>query len=192
MVTFVIDGGGWNVLQEWPEAWPNLRRLMGEGANFRNAITGSFPAVTACAHATIGTGTYPRTHGITGHNIRTPQGVRKAYGKAGAADPSDILVPTLADLYSDATGGRAWVGELGYQVWHLGMLGFGGRDREARGPARRRVLVRGRERPGPRTTRTCTGCRRPSPGSTGSRPTAPPSRPAAVSRYDPDPDGPKA
>jgi hypothetical protein len=131
VVTFVIDGGGWNVLHEWPDAWPNLQRLMGEGANFRNAITGSFPAVTACAHATIGTGAFPRTHGITGHNIRTPQGVRKAYGHAGVADPSDILVPTLADLYSESTGNRAWVGELGYQVWHLGMLGHGGRTRGA-------------------------------------------------------------
>ncbi|MGZ5297619.1 MAG: alkaline phosphatase family protein, partial [Actinomycetota bacterium] len=56
IVTFVIDGGGWNVLQHWPDSWPNLKRLMGRGANYRNAITGSFPAVTACAHATIGTG----------------------------------------------------------------------------------------------------------------------------------------
>jgi hypothetical protein len=129
VVTFVIDGGGWNVLDQWPEAWPNLKRLMGEGANFRNAITGSFPAVTACSHATIGTGVFPRTHGITGHNIRTPQGVRKAYGQAGVADPSDILVPTLADLYSESRDNRPWVGELGYQIWHLGMLGHGGRTR---------------------------------------------------------------
>jgi hypothetical protein len=131
VVTFIIDGGGWNVLDMWPRAWPNLRRLMGDGANFRNAITGSFPAVTACAHATIGTGAFPRMHGITGHNIRTPQGVRKAYGKAGVADPSDILVPTLADLYSESRGNRPWVGELGYQIWHLGMLGHGGRTRGA-------------------------------------------------------------
>ena len=131
VVTFIIDGGGWNVLDAWPHAWPNLKRLMGEGANFRNAITGSFPAVTACAHATIGTGAFPRTHGITGHNIRTPQGVRKAYGKAGAADPSDILVPSLADLYSESLDNRPCVGELGYQVWHLGMLGHGGRTRGA-------------------------------------------------------------
>jgi hypothetical protein len=138
VVTFIIDGGGWNVLDRWPHAWPNLRRLMGEGANFRNAITGSFPAVTACAHATIGTGAFPSTHGITGHNIRTPQGVRKAYGKAGVADPSDILVPTLADLYSESRGNRPWVGELGYQIWHMGMLGHGGRTR---GPGEKPVGV---------------------------------------------------
>jgi hypothetical protein len=126
VVTFVIDGGGWNVLQEFPDSWPNLRRLMRDGANFRNAIHGSFPAVTASAHATIGTGAYPRTHGITGHNLRDGTKARKAYGAPGRADPSDILIPTLADLWSDVTDGRAWIGELGYQIWHLGMIGSGG------------------------------------------------------------------
>jgi len=85
--------------------------------------------VTASAHATIGTGAFPRTHGITGHNLRDGTKVRKAYGELGHADTGDILVPTLADLWSDATDNRAWVGELGYQIWHLGMLGHGGRSR---------------------------------------------------------------
>ena len=128
IVTFVIDGGGWNVLRHWSTAWPNLQGLMREGMLYRNAITGSFPAVTACAHGNIGTGTFPRQHGVTGHNLRDATGeVRKAYGTPGQADPSDILVPTLADLWHDATG--AWVGEIGYQVWHLGMLGRGGSNR---------------------------------------------------------------
>ena len=130
-MTFVIDGGGWNVLDNFPDEWPNLKRLMGEGANYRNAIVGSFPAVTACAHATIGTGTFPSQHGITGHNIRDGKAPRKAYGTPGQADPGDILVPTLADLWSDQTDNRAWVGEIGYQVWHMGMLGYGGRNRPA-------------------------------------------------------------
>jgi hypothetical protein len=117
------------VLREFPDAWPNLKRLMRGGANYRNALHGSFPAVTASAHATIGTGAFPRTHGITGHNIRDGTKVRKAYGDPGRAEPGDILVPTLADLWSDATNDLAWVGELGYQIWHLGMLGRGGRSR---------------------------------------------------------------
>jgi hypothetical protein len=127
IVTFVIDGGGWNVLQRWRDAWPNLRGLMPRSATFRNAIVGSFPAVTASAHATIGTGAFPRRHGITGHNIRDGDLVRKAYREAGQADASDILVPTLADAWTRATDQRAWVGQLGYQVWHVGMLGRGGR-----------------------------------------------------------------
>jgi hypothetical protein len=129
VVTYVFDGGGWNVLRQWPNDWPNFARLMREGMHYRNALTGSFPAVTACAHATIGTGTFPRQHGITGHNIRDGAVARKAYRTPGHADPSDILVPTLSDLYHDATG--AWVGQIGYQVWHMGMIGAGGTDRPA-------------------------------------------------------------
>jgi hypothetical protein len=130
VVTYVFDGGGWNVLNHWPDDWPTLKRLMTGGANYRNALTGSFPAITACAHATIGTGAFPRNHGVTGHNIRGGSyGSRKTYGEPGNADPSDILVPTLADLYSASTGNRAWIGQIGYQVWHIGMIGFGGPDR---------------------------------------------------------------
>ena len=127
IVTLVIDGGGWNVLRTWPDAWPNLKRLMREGATYRNAITGSFPAVTAAAHATIGTGAFPRTHGITGHNVRRGDGPVKAWGEAGHVDPSFLLEPTLADRWTVQTNDEAWVGELGFQVWHLGMLGRGGR-----------------------------------------------------------------
>jgi hypothetical protein len=127
IVTFVIDGGGWNVLHRWPDAWPNLKRLMAEGATYRNAITGSFPAVTAAAHATIGTGAFPRTHGITGHNVRRRGHPVKAWGDPGRVDPSFLLEPTLADRWTEHSQNEAWVGEIGYQVWHLGMLGRGGR-----------------------------------------------------------------
>jgi hypothetical protein len=127
VVTLVIDGGGWNVLRRWHDAWPNLDRLMREGATYRNAISGSFPAVTASTHATIGTGAFPRTHGITGHNVRRGGGPVKAWGEAGNIDPTFLLEPTLADRWTEWTEDRAWVGEIGYQVWHVGMLGRGGR-----------------------------------------------------------------
>ena len=127
IVTFVIDGGGWNVLRRWPDAWPNLKRLMREGATYRNAISGSFPAVTAATHATIGTGAFPRRHGITGHNVRRGGGPVKAWGEPGHVDPSFLLEPTLADRWTEWTDDEAWVGEIGYQVWHVGLLGAGGR-----------------------------------------------------------------
>ena len=132
IVTFVIDGGGWNVLQHWDDpddaktSWPEMKRLMRESAIYRDAIVGTFPAVTACAHATIGTGAFPRTHGITGHNLRHDGHPTKAWGEPGRADPSFLLVPTLAEAWNEATHDGAWVGELGYQIWHLGMLGRGG------------------------------------------------------------------
>ena len=161
VVTFVIDGGGWNVLHEFPDAWPNLKRLMRDGATFRNAIHGSFPAVTASAHATIGTGAFPRTHGITGHNLRDGTKARKAYGELGHAEPGDILVPTLADLWSDATDNRAWVGELGYQIWHLGMLGprrtFPAKATS--GPSPSTGTRAATHRTGGARTKSSTGCR---------------------------------
>ena len=127
VVTFVIDGGGWNALTEWPDAWPTIKRLARGGMTYRNGFMGSFPNVTASAHATIGTGAFPRTHGISGHHIRLDGRVTKALGLPGEADPSTILVPTLADVWDEETRGRAWIGEIGYQVWHLGMIGRGGR-----------------------------------------------------------------
>jgi hypothetical protein len=100
---------------------------MREGAVYRNAISGSFPAVTAATHATIGTGAFPRTHGITGHNVRRDGRPVKAWGEPGRIDPTFLLEPTLAERWVEATDGQAWVGEIGYQVWHVGMLGAGGR-----------------------------------------------------------------
>ncbi len=126
VVTFVIDGGGWNVLTHWPSACPNLARLMREGLTYRNAIVGSFPSVTASAHVTIGTGVFPWKHGISGHHVREGGHVVPAYGLPGEADPSFLLAPTLAERWSEHTNGRAWVGEIGYQIWHLGMIGRGG------------------------------------------------------------------
>lgn len=126
VVTVVIDGGGWNVLQQWPDAWPQIRSLMRESAVYRNATMGAFPAVTASAHATIGTGSFPARHGIPGHNLRYRGGIGKAWGEEGRADPTYLLVPTLADVWSEETGGQAWIGDIGYQIWHIGMIGAGG------------------------------------------------------------------
>jgi hypothetical protein len=132
IVTFVIDGGGWNVLQRWDDpdpgksAWPHLKNLMRSSATFRGAVVGTFPAVTACAHAMIGTGAFPRTNGISGHNLRIDGHPVKAYGEPGRADPSFLQAPTLAESWNEHTADGAWVGELGYQIWHLGMLGRGG------------------------------------------------------------------
>jgi hypothetical protein len=53
--------------------------------------------------------------------------VRRPYRGPGIADPSDILVPTLAQRWVEEQDGDVWIGEIGYQVWHVGMIGAGGR-----------------------------------------------------------------
>jgi hypothetical protein len=132
IVVVVIDGGGWNVLEQWPEAWPFQRRLMDAGTTFTNATIGSSPSVTAPIHASIGTGAFPRMHGIAENTCRLPDG---SIGDIALerADLSLMRRPTVADAWDHATGDRAWVGMLGYESWHLGMMGQGalaGGDRD--------------------------------------------------------------
>jgi predicted AlkP superfamily pyrophosphatase or phosphodiesterase len=133
IVVVVIDGGGWNVLERWPKAWPAERGLMERGTTFTNVTIGSTPSVTAPIHATIGTGSYPAQHGITENSLRRPDGTigDVAYEDA---DLRLLEVPTVADVWDRTTANRAWVGMLGYESWHLGMMGSGalepGADRD--------------------------------------------------------------
>lgn len=122
VVVVVWDGGGWNVLETWPDAWPNLERLGGEGTSVVDAIVGSSPSVTPSIHTTIGTGVFPNEHGITGIHLR-------AGGRISAAFPAGtgarIVTPTLADLYDPSTDNDALIGMVGFRSWHLGMIGHG-------------------------------------------------------------------
>jgi predicted AlkP superfamily pyrophosphatase or phosphodiesterase len=76
--TVVIDGGGWNALQEHPEQWPFIRSLRREGLTYTNATIGSAPSITGALHATLGTGSHPLHHGIPGNQMRGPDGANTA------------------------------------------------------------------------------------------------------------------
>ena len=124
VVVVVLDGGGWNLLEEYPDAWPTLRSLMAGGTVYTNATVGSSPSVTAPVHASIGTGTYPRDHGIPDNTVRLPS------GEVGdpwfdRTDPGLLRGETLADRWDRRHGGRAWVGLVATEPWHVGMLGHG-------------------------------------------------------------------
>lgn len=127
LVLVVQDGGGWNVLERWPHAWPNLRRLARNGTTYTNATVGSAPSVTAPVHATMGTGAFPRLHGIPENTGRLPNG---ELGELffHVADPRLLRRATIADRWDRANGNRAWVGMLGFESWHLGMMGKGARS----------------------------------------------------------------
>jgi hypothetical protein len=126
----VWDGGGRDVLEEHPRAWPNLSRLIRRGVWYENAVVGSSPSHTAAVHASLGTGAHPRTHGridgvfLMNDRLVRPEGV----------GPRDLLVPSLADLYDRAHDNDPLVGVVGATPWHLGMAGqgsfFPGGDRD--------------------------------------------------------------
>jgi Type I phosphodiesterase / nucleotide pyrophosphatase len=125
LVLVAYDGGGWNLLERWPQAWPFLGRLMDEGFAYTNATIGSAPAVTSAIHANMGTGAYPRTHGVAEITARLPDGSVGDVYFAEEADPRLLRAETVADAWDRANGNRPWNGLLGYESWHLGMMGHG-------------------------------------------------------------------
>jgi hypothetical protein len=125
IVLVAYDGGGWNLLEQWPRAWPFLRELMGRGTTYTNATIGSAPAVTSAIHATMGTGVYPKTHGVSEITARLPDGSVGDIFFGDQADPRLLQAPTFADTWDAASGNRAWNGLLGFESWHLGMMGRG-------------------------------------------------------------------
>lgn len=122
IVLVVWDGGGSNVLQQWPDSWPNLARWMEEGTSIQDAIVGSSPSNTPPAHTNMATGAWPNQHGIVDIKLRDGDDVVDSYVK----DPTGYLeLTTIGDIYDQTTDNEALVGLFGYHRWHLGMLGRG-------------------------------------------------------------------
>jgi predicted AlkP superfamily pyrophosphatase or phosphodiesterase len=123
MVLVVVwDGGGMNVLETWPRAWPFVARLMEDGTSVADVTVGSSPTVTPAVHATIGTGTFPKQHGIVDIPIRQGDDIVGSYDDRTG---QYMQVETLADLYDPTTDNEAKIGMLAYKSWHLGMIGKG-------------------------------------------------------------------
>ena len=129
----VIDGGGWNVLEQWPDAWPELKSIMEAGATVDNAVVGSSPSITPAVHTNISTGTWPRYHGVTAIVVRGPDG---ELGGAFAAKATDNVTahivpdaslrrPTINDLWDESNGNRPLIGGVIPGNYPLGMLSLG-------------------------------------------------------------------
>ena len=125
VVVVVWDGVGRNVLERWPNRWPNLARMEREGTSYLRATVGSSPSVTPATHSSLGTGAFPRDHGVTAISYRTAAGeVREAF--AGKS-PKDLKLTTFADEIDRALDNEPVVGMLAWRSWHMGMLGHGTR-----------------------------------------------------------------
>jgi hypothetical protein len=133
IVTAVVDGGGWNALNRWPGAWPNIARLMDDGATLDDAIVGSSPSITPATHANISVGDFPKRHGATAIAVRRPDGrivgafIETPGAQGGhAMDPRlSLRLPTIADLWDRSVNNAAEIGFLASGNQALGLLGFG-------------------------------------------------------------------
>jgi hypothetical protein len=121
VVTVVWEGVGRNVLAKWGTVSPSLQQFRDRGTSYDKASAGSSPPASSATQATIGTGVYPRTHGIVGDSFRRGQGVVTAWSRG----PSDLLVPTFADMYDRAQNNRPLVGLVGGDSAGLGLIGHG-------------------------------------------------------------------
>lgn len=123
IMLIVWDGVGRNVLERWPDAWPNLKRLEEEGTSYVNAVVGSSPSITPATHANMGTGTYPRRHRVTGIKYLNQEG--KVFRAFSGRDPGILARTTYMDDIDLALGNEPKVGMIAWRSWHLGMLSHG-------------------------------------------------------------------
>lgn len=123
ILTIAWDGVGRNVLERWPDRWPNLKRMVTEGVSFVDATVGSSPTQTPTVHATLGTGTFPRAHGITSINQRVGPGpVEEVFLER---DMSELEESTYGDEIDLALDNAPRVGLLAWVSWHLAMMSHG-------------------------------------------------------------------
>lgn len=130
VVVLVWDSAGTDVLERWPDAWPNLRALAERGAWFTKVTVGASPSNTPVGHSIIGTGTFPRSNGFVDEYVR----VGGRLQKPNENGPGFLLDPTLADLYDRAMGNRPKVGAIATLAAHVMMMShgaqWGGGDRD--------------------------------------------------------------
>lgn len=125
IAVFVLDAMRADYFDRFAALMPTLTRLRHEGAWFSRARINYLPTVTSVGHASVGTGTDPRFHGLAANNIFNiatgkPQ---QAYDKL---DPREMMTPTLADLWNIETEGRAIiVGQGGAIRAVAGLVGHG-------------------------------------------------------------------
>jgi predicted AlkP superfamily pyrophosphatase or phosphodiesterase len=113
VVLLVVDQMRADYVDKFGQNWTGgLRRLMDEGAWFREAAYRHSATVTCVGHTSIVTGSLPRTHGIIGNDlwdreagrssncVADPETTLVSYGapvKGTATSTKNLRVPTLAD-----------------------------------------------------------------------------------------------
>ncbi|OFW12839.1 MAG: hypothetical protein A3H29_01635 [Acidobacteria bacterium RIFCSPLOWO2_02_FULL_67_21] len=108
----VLDGMRADYFETYRDVMPVLTRLRAEGAWFARAGVNSLPTATSGGHATLGTGTDPRVHGIVVNRLFS-RITRREQEVFHELDPRELMALTLADLWNLATDGRARIVALG-------------------------------------------------------------------------------
>ncbi len=121
----VLDGMRADYFSKQAALMPNLTQLRRKSAWFAETRINYLPTLTSVGHATIGTGTDPRFHGLAANHLfnRVTGRAQEAYDKL---DPREMTALTLADVWNLATDGRAViVAQGGAMRATAGLVGHG-------------------------------------------------------------------
>jgi hypothetical protein len=125
VAVIVLDAMRADYFERFADVMPTLTRLRREGAWYPAAHVTNLPTVTGVGHATIGTGTDPRIHGITVNNLFNVV-TGKAQPAYDALDPRELMTLTLADTWNIVTRGKAIIiGQGGAIRATAGLVGHG-------------------------------------------------------------------
>lgn len=112
VVGIVVDQMRWDYLYRYSDRYSDggFKRLLREGFSCENTLINYTPAITACGHTCIYTGSVPAIHGIIGNDWYSRELGRNMYcaedttvstvgstSKAGQMSPRNMLVTTIGD-----------------------------------------------------------------------------------------------
>src|ERR1051326_6207515 len=123
----VVSLGGMrqDYFERYREVLPTLTRLRRDGAWFSKARVNFLPTITPLGHATIGTGSDPRMHGIVVNTAFDRISGRTQSPYPGMS-PRALMALTLADLWNLETKGQAGIiGQGSIFVAAVGLVGLG-------------------------------------------------------------------
>ncbi len=128
VVLLVVDQMRADYAEKFGQYWTGgLRRLMDEGAWFREAAYRHMSTVTCVGHSSVVTGSLPRTHGIVNNDVwdretgriancvADPETTLVSYGqpvKGTATSTKNLRVPTIADEMRAQLGGATRIVSL--------------------------------------------------------------------------------
>jgi len=125
ILVVVLDGMRPDYFDRHRAILPTLTRLRQEGAWFSHARVTHLPTATAIGHATIGTGTDPRVHGIVVNSAFDRMSGQPQDAYPGLS-PRNLMALSLADLWNLETDGQAVIisqGSISYAAG--GLAGHG-------------------------------------------------------------------
>lgn len=115
-----LKGIGTPDLEAAPNRWPTIARLMRDGAGTLEASVDSLPLDPTAVLTTLGTGSPPSQHGITGTLIRDAEG---RMVRAWSPEAPVSAIATLADDLDEQTDQRSLVGLVADATTDRGLVG---------------------------------------------------------------------